>query len=87
VAGLEAARSAIAGQGGVAFEADELEPVLREVAAGHGWKAGDLFMAIRVAITGRTAAPPLFDSMVALGRDRTLRRLDAAIEVLRRTGA
>ena len=42
-----------------------------------GWKAGDLFMAIRVATTGKTATPPLFDTLVALGRDRTLARLDA----------
>ena len=51
-----------------------------------GWKilrmAGDLFMAIRVAITGRTATPPLFDTIVALGRDRTLERLDRAIGAL-----
>jgi glutamyl-tRNA synthetase len=39
-------------------------------------------MAIRVATTGRTATPPLFDTLVALGRDRTLGRLDAAIETL-----
>jgi len=39
-------------------------------------------MAIRVAITGRTATPPLFDTMVALGFERTLERLDRAIEVL-----
>jgi hypothetical protein len=35
-------------------------------------------MAIRVAITGRTATPPLFDTMVCLGYERTLERLDAA---------
>ena len=73
--GLTAARAAIAERGDVAFEADELEPVLRDLAAGRGWKAGDLFMAIRVAITGKTATPPLFDTMVALGRERTLERL------------
>jgi glutamyl-tRNA synthetase len=81
--GLTAARAAIAERGDVAFEADELEPVLRGLAAERGWKAGDLFMAIRVAITGKTAAPPLFDTMVALGRERTLERMEAAIEVLR----
>jgi glutamyl-tRNA synthetase len=83
LAGLEAAREVIAGQGGVSFEADELEGPLRELAARRGWKAGDLFMAMRVAITGRTATPPLFDTMVALGRARTLERLDAALETLR----
>ena len=54
------------------FEADELEPPLRALAEARGWKAGDLFMAIRVAVTGRTATPPLFDTLVALGRERTL---------------
>ena len=72
--GLDAARATIAEVGAVAFEADELEPPLRALAEARGWKAGDLFMAIRVAVTGRTATPPLFDTLVALGRDRTLER-------------
>ena len=45
-------------------------------------RPGDLFMAIRVAVTGRTATPPLFDTLVALGRDRVLARLDRALEAL-----
>jgi glutamyl-tRNA synthetase len=44
-------------------------------------------MAIRVATTGRTATPPLFDTLVALGRERTLARLDQAIGVLDAAGA
>ena len=80
--GLGAARDVLAAVGEVSWEADELEPPLRALAAARGWKAGDLFMAIRVAVTGRTATPPLFDTLVALGRDRTLRRLDRAIAVL-----
>ena len=50
--GLTAARDAVAALGPVSFEADELEPRLRELAEARGWKAGDLFMAIRVAVTG-----------------------------------
>ena len=80
--GLVAARRTIAEVGAVAFEADELEPPLRALAEARGWKVGDLFMAIRVAVTGRTATPPLFDTLVALGQDRTLERLDRAIERL-----
>ena len=80
--GLAAARETIAVVGEVAFEADELEPPLRALAEARGWKAGDLFMAIRVAVTGRTATPPLFDTLVALGRDRVLARLDHALDVL-----
>jgi glutamyl-tRNA synthetase len=83
VAGQRAARETIAGTTTpVTFEADELEPPMRAVAESNGWKAGDLFMAVRVAVTGRTATPPLFDSLVALGRDRVLRRLDDAVALL-----
>ena len=52
------------------------------LAESRGWKAGDLFMAIRVAVTGRTATPPLFDTLVALGYERTLHRIDRAIDAL-----
>ena len=82
VAGLTAARETIAAVGEVSFESEELEPPLRALAEARGWKAGDLFMAIRVAVTGRTATPPLFDTLVALGRERTLARLDRAIAAL-----
>jgi glutamyl-tRNA synthetase len=80
--GLTAARAVLAAHDGVTWEADELEPPLRALVEAHGWKAGDLFMAIRVATTGRTATPPLFDTLVALGRERSLARIDAAIDVL-----
>ena len=82
LAGLTEARHTIAHVGEVSFEAEEIEPPLRTLAEARGWKAGDLFMAIRVAVTGRTATPPLFDTLVALGFERTLARLDAAREAL-----
>jgi len=82
IEGLRATRDSIAEAGAVSFEADELEPPLRALAEARGWKAGDLFMAIRIAVTGRTATPPLFDTLVALGRERVLERLDTAIEAL-----
>ncbi len=85
--GLRAAREAIAAIGDVSYEADELEPPLRALAEARGWKAGDLFMAIRVAVTGRTATPPLFDTLVALGKERTLERLDRAMATLAAAGA
>jgi glutamyl-tRNA synthetase len=80
--GLGAARKTIAETGPAAFEAEPLETSLRALAETRGWKAGDLFMAIRVAATGRTATPPLFDTLVAMGQERTLSRLDAAIAAL-----
>ncbi len=75
---LSAARQVITESGELGFEADELEAPLRRLAEERGWKVGDLFMAIRVAVTGRTATPPLFDTLVALGYERTLERIDAA---------
>jgi glutamyl-tRNA synthetase len=87
IEGLNAAAETIASVPDVTFEADELEPPLRALAEGRGWKAGDLFMAIRVAVTGRTATPPLFDTLVALGRERTLERVRSAITLLERSPA
>ena len=69
VAGLRAAGETLAAHDAVTWEAEELEPPLRALADARGWKAGDLFMAIRVATTGRTATPPLFDTLVAIGRE------------------
>ncbi len=47
-----------------------------------GWNRGDLFMAVRVAITGKKVTPPLIESILLLGRERTLARLRAAIDRL-----
>jgi glutamyl-tRNA synthetase len=80
--GLAVARETIAETGKTHWAAHEIEAPLRRLVEERGWKAGDLFMAIRVAVTGRTATPPLFDTIVALGLERTLARLDRAIEVL-----
>jgi glutamyl-tRNA synthetase len=82
LAGLAAARQTLAEVGRVTWEAETLEAPLRRLVEDRSWKAGDLFMAIRVAVTGRTATPPLFETMVALGYERTLDRLDRAIEIL-----
>ena len=87
VAGLRAARETLAAHDAVSWEADALEPPLRLLADERGWKAGDLFMAIRVATTGRTATPPLFDTLVAIGRERVLARLDAAVGAVGRLPA
>jgi glutamyl-tRNA synthetase len=45
-------------------------------------KAGDLFMLLRIAVTGRKETPPLFDTMQALGEEATFRRIDAALTAL-----
>jgi glutamyl-tRNA synthetase len=81
-AALTEARAVMKGVAADGWSAHDLEHLLRELVALRGWKPGDLFMAIRVAVTGRTATPPLFDVVVALGRERTLARIDRAIERL-----
>jgi glutamyl-tRNA synthetase len=43
-----------------------------------GLKPRHAFGPVRVAVTGRRVSPPLFESMELLGRERSLRRLDAA---------
>lgn len=68
------------------WESDLLEPATRALADELGWKHGDLFMSIRVAITGSTATPPLFATMGVLGRERVLARIAAATRVLQRMG-
>lgn len=61
------------------WEHSVMEPPMRELAVELGLKTGQLFGSIRVAVSGRTAAPPLFQMMEVLGRERTLSRIDQAI--------
>lgn len=65
-----------------AFDADSLEAVLRPLAPELGLKTGQLFSVLRVAVTGQTAAPPLFDTMAVLGKERCLKRIEAALAKL-----
>jgi glutamyl-tRNA synthetase len=64
------------------WSAEALETAARAAADALGWKAGDSFRPIRLAVTGKSVSPPLFGSLELLGRDRSLLRLDAAIERL-----
>ena len=61
-----------------AFDHDSLDKALREAAASLGLKAGPMFQPIRVAVCGRKNAPPLFETMVVLGRDVCLARIREA---------
>jgi glutamyl-tRNA synthetase len=61
---------------------EHLEGPLRAAAEELGVKTGQLFGTIRVAITGRTAAPPLFETMAVLGRERCVARLRHALTAL-----
>ena len=64
------------------FDAATLEPPLRALAKELGVKAGQLFGSLRIATTGLRVAPPLFETMEVLGRERTLRDIRAAANSL-----
>jgi glutamyl-tRNA synthetase len=63
---------------GVNFDHDSLDQTLRAAAAQLGLKAGQAFQPIRVAVCGRKNAPPLFETMVVLGREVCLARIREA---------
>ena len=64
------------------FDEAALEAMLRPLAEELELKTGQLFGALRTATTGRTAAPPLFQTMAVLGRERCLKRIEAAVKKL-----
>ena len=68
-----------------AFEHQQLEDTLRAAGTALGLAARQFFGTLRVAVTGRTATPPLFETMEVVGRERVLSRLRTA--VVRLTGS
>lgn len=54
---------------------EALEPALRALAEKTGWSAKEVFMLLRAILTGKSASPPLLESLVVFGRARTLDRL------------
>jgi glutamyl-tRNA synthetase len=64
------------------WEAAALEQPLRELVAELSIKPVQLFTSLRVAVTGRTVSPPLFETMEVLGREVTLARVSQAISLL-----
>jgi glutamyl-tRNA synthetase len=76
---LETARQVLAT---TSFDHDSLDAALRAAAALLGLKAGPMFQPIRVAVCGRKNAPPLFETLVVLGREVCLARIRQAEERL-----
>jgi glutamyl-tRNA synthetase len=62
------------------FSKEKWEESFKKLVEEEGIKMGELAQPVRVALTGRTASPGLFDVMEVLGRDRTLLRLRKGIE-------
>tara|TARA_B100001540_G_scaffold316766_1_gene347522 strand:- start:135 stop:1319 length:1185 start_codon:yes stop_codon:yes gene_type:complete len=76
---LEAARSVLAH---VEWNVEALHEAVRKIAESHELKLGKAQAPIRVAITGRTVGPPLFESMYFLGREVVVERLGNALQKL-----
>jgi len=62
------------------WQTQPMEDEIRALAEEIGWKPGNLFMCVRVAVTGKKATPPLLESMIILGKDESLKRIDKALE-------
>ena len=68
------------------WTADALKVALEDVMARYELKLGKAQAPVRVAVTGRSVGPPLFESLEVLGRDETLRRLTVASDRVARSG-
>jgi glutamyl-tRNA synthetase len=64
------------------WEVDVLHDALRAIGDSHQMKLGKAQAPVRVAVTGRSVGPPLFESMHALGRETVLARIAVAREML-----
>jgi glutamyl-tRNA synthetase len=78
---LQAAREALAGAAG--FDPDTIEAALSPLPERLDSKPGKVYQPIRVAITGTSVSPGIFESLAALGQAESLARIDAALARLR----
>ena len=60
------------------WKTEKLEEETRKLAEKLGWKAPDLFMSLRVVVTGSKISPPLFETLAVLGKEKTLGRIKKA---------
>jgi glutamyl-tRNA synthetase len=64
-------------------EKETLETALRNLAEQKGLKAGQLFGILRIAVTGQSVSPPLIESMLILGKDQVMQRIQEALKRLK----
>src|SRR6202022_865563 len=82
---LGATREALAGT--AVWESGALEESLRGLAEARGVAAGKIFQPLRVALTGLTVSPGIFEILVQMGRELSLKRIDKALAALRGEGS
>lgn len=66
------------------FNAPEIEKMMRKVAEEKGLKTSQVFHPLRVAVSGRMIGPGLFEMVEVLGKDRVLKRIDNALQLLQK---
>ncbi len=76
---LQATREALESLDDKSWTHENIEQKVRSLAESNGWKPGQYFMMLRVAVTGKVATPPLFETMAVIGRDEILARLQIVI--------
>jgi glutamyl-tRNA synthetase len=64
------------------FKKDTIEPVFHQVLEEEGLKMGKLAQPLRVALTGRTTSPGIYEVMELLGQDRTVARLEGVLSTM-----
>jgi glutamyl-tRNA synthetase len=69
-------------RGAESFEPEELETSLGRILAEHDVKPGKLYQPIRVAITGTSVSPGIFESLAVLGKDESVDRIERAVRRL-----
>jgi glutamyl/glutaminyl-tRNA synthetase len=65
------------------WSTETVEPALRAAVEGSGMKAKQVFQPLRVALTGTTVSPGIFETVALVGRDAALARIDAALDLRR----
>jgi glutamyl-tRNA synthetase len=65
------------------FTEQEIEQLFKSIVEKHGIKLGKLAQPVRVALTGGTQSPGIFEVLDVMGKEKTIRRLEMAIESIK----
>ncbi|RMD59960.1 MAG: glutamate--tRNA ligase, partial [Nitrospirae bacterium] len=63
------------------FSSEEIEKIFMKIVERHNTKLGKVAQPVRVAVTGGTVSPGIFDVLEIVGKDRTLERLKRAMDI------
>ena len=74
------------GLAGTPMDHDPLEQMLKEIMARTGKKMGEVAQPLRIALTGKTVSPGIFDVLRLLGKEKSLTRIDRAIKIIQQAG-